>query len=98
MWRKREKPWGTKRSPSTWYVGKKRRFSTRGKSFHRYALTFHKIVWKTPPLLLVPAVDIGGDILDNFRLFWVCFYQSLNAVEGVEDGAVVPVELLADLL
>ena len=52
-----------------------------------------------PRNLFIPGVDIGGDVFHNFCLFWVGLHQVFNAVQSVEDGAVVSsVELLTDLL
>ena len=102
MWKDWEKPCGSKKNLATGVVEEIGAFSTGGKIIHISPLTFHIGMWKKEGgqsrSLLVPGVDICGDILNDLCLFRVGLDQPLNAVEGAEDGTVVPVELMTDFL
>ena len=111
MWKDGWKLWGSKERASTGDVDREKLFSTEKKlstlvnrestkkggklscSLLRSKLPYGPILRAS---LFIPAVDVGGDVLDDLRLLRVAFDGLLDLADGVDDRAVVPEMCIRD--
>lgn len=106
MWKDGEILTAPREIGSTGGVGKSKPFYTQEKQNEKFPHSVFHIFTKSGGIveriqgdyLLIPDIDIGGNILDDLLDFRVLLDHLFHPVDGVEDGGVVPaLELLANL-